>query len=96
MPRTVVAWSDPDFARCPPTRRSMSPCALTFGWHCLHTSSTTQVPLSLSSGEAEYYAAVKAGSRLLGFIALMGDFGFKVSGRPNTDSAAAKGAASRR
>eukprot|EP00971_Amphidinium_carterae_P216068 4288747-Amphidinium_carterae.1 len=64
--------------------------------HCLHTSSTTQVPLTLSSGEAEYYAAVKAGSRLLGLIALMGDLGFKVSGKLNTDSAAAKGVASRR
>eukprot|EP00971_Amphidinium_carterae_P234708 4657463-Amphidinium_carterae.1 len=57
---------------------STSACALTFGWHCIHTSSTTQVALSISSGEAEHYAAVKSGSRLLGLIALMSDLGFTV------------------
>eukprot|EP00971_Amphidinium_carterae_P126229 2500628-Amphidinium_carterae.1 len=71
MPTKVVAWSDSDFAGCPIARRSTSAYALTFGEHCLHTSSTTQVPLALSSGEAEYYTAVKSGSRLLGLIALM-------------------------
>eukprot|EP00971_Amphidinium_carterae_P054966 1083361-Amphidinium_carterae.1 len=76
MPNKVVAWSDSDFAGCPITRRSISACALTFGQHCLRTSSTTQVPLALSSGEAEYYPAVKTGSRLLGLIALMSDLGF--------------------
>eukprot|EP00971_Amphidinium_carterae_P350860 6491778-Amphidinium_carterae.1 len=36
MPRTVVAWSDSDFAGCPLTRRSTSACALTF-WVALPT-----------------------------------------------------------
>ena len=32
------------------------------GLHCIKSSSTTQVPVSLSSGESEYHAAVKAAS----------------------------------
>ena len=60
------------------------------------TSSTTQVPISLSSGEAEFYGTVKCASRLIGMCALATDFGFDVLGRLWTDSAAAKGVMSRR
>jgi hypothetical protein len=42
------------------------------------TTSTTQVPISLSSGEAEFYGTVKTASRLLGLVALVVDFGFTV------------------
>eukprot|EP00971_Amphidinium_carterae_P330686 6463849-Amphidinium_carterae.1 len=96
MPTVAVAWSDADFAGCLLTRRSTSGVALTMGDHCIHTSSTTQIPVSLSSGESEYYAAVKAGSRLLGLLALLGDLGHRLKGKLMTDSSAAKGVASRR
>jgi hypothetical protein len=66
------------------------------GRHTIHTSSTTQIPISLSSGEAEFYAAVKTASRLIGTLALAKDLGVELGGRLFTDSAAAKGVFSRR
>eukprot|EP00971_Amphidinium_carterae_P167417 3317171-Amphidinium_carterae.1 len=66
------------------------------GAHTICTASTTQVPISLSSGEAEYYACVKTGSRLLGMVQLLRDFGYSMQAVLYTDSAAAKGICSRR
>ena len=69
-----------------------------YGQRCLKTSSTVQEPIGLSSGESEFYAAVKGGAALLGLDALMKDWG--VDTLPvlvlKTDSSAAKGFASRR
>ena len=69
-----------------------------FGRHLLKSSSTVQDPIGLSSGEAEYYAAVKGGSFLLGFRSLLEDFGIstKLNLIVKTDSSAAKGMRSRR
>ena len=43
-------------------------------WYC---SSTTQVPVSLSSGEAETYGVTKAFSRAIGMRNLANDLGFE-------------------
>ena len=69
-----------------------------FGKHLVKSSSTVQDPIGLSSGEAEYYAAVKGGSFLLGFKALLEDFGIKtkLNSVVKIDSSAAKGMLSRR
>jgi len=71
-----------------------------FGKHCWYTSASTQQAISTSSGEAEYYALVKAGSRAIGFKGLTEDLGFHIHGpvdlQIDTDSAAAKGIAVRR
>ena len=61
----IRLYSDSDWAGCPVTRKSTSGLAVCFGKHCWYTNSSTQVPISLSSGEAEYYALNKAGSRAL-------------------------------
>ena len=42
---------------------------------CLKAWSTTQRVVVLSSGEAEYYAAIKGASEGLGFLAGCADFG---------------------
>ena len=71
-----------------------------FGRHLWHTSSSTQVPVSLSSGEAETYGVTKACSRALGMKYLAVDLGFELH-RPQslevgTDSSAAMGVSQRR
>ena len=45
----------------------------------LRSTSTTQAVISLSSGEAEFYSAVKAASIGLGVVALMRDMGISHS-----------------
>ena len=65
----------------------------------MKTWSTTQSVIALSSGEAEYYALVKAGSQLLGMQALLIDLGIEqreIKLKILTDATAAQGIAARR
>ena len=66
------------------------------GQHCLKTWSTTQNKVSLSSGEAEYYALVKCGCETLGLQSVMADLGVQTTCVMKTDSTAAKGMTNRR
>ncbi len=66
-----------------------------FGPHCLKKYSSTQDVIALSSGEAEFYGIVKAGSHGLGMVSLCRDLGLKVPLRISTDSTAAKSIGSR-
>ena len=65
-------FSDSDWAGCLRTRKSTSSSAFRYGQHLISTSSTTQVPISFSSGEAEFYSIVKTASRLIGLQQLEG------------------------
>ena len=58
--------------------------------------STTQGVIALSSGEAEYYAMVKATSQAIGLRSLLGDMGVEMGIILKTDASAAKGIASRK
>ena len=58
-------FSDSDWAGCPVTKKSTSGLTVMFGKHCWYTSASTQQAISTSSGEAEYYALAKAGSRAI-------------------------------
>ena len=62
----------------------------------LRAWSSTQSVIALSSGEAEYYAALKGASVALGFQAMCKDLGDHVEIRLFTDSAAALGICGRR
>jgi len=99
-PKRIRTWSDTDWAGCPVTRRSSSGTCQSFGAHLWWTSSSTQTPISLSSGEAEFYGVVKAASRAIGGKNLAIDLGFLLFGELEseiaTDSSAARGIASRR
>ena len=99
-PGKVLARSDTDWAGCPVTRKSTNGTAVMFGSHCWLTQSSTQTPISLSSGEAEFYGLVKTGSRAIGIHNLCHDLGFHLWGElaleVSTDSSAAKGVAVRR
>ena len=63
--------------------------------NCLKTWSTTQTVVALSSGEAEYYAAVKGCAEGLGIQAYFQDLGLEVSVKIHTDSEACKGICNR-
>ena len=66
------------------------------GVHPIWSGSSTQTIISLSSGEAEFYGAVKAACRTLGLKSLLSDLGFEWPADLVTDSTACKGMASRR
>ena len=92
----VDCYSDTDWAGCPRTRRSTSGGCLMLGRHLIKSWSTTQVPISLSSGEAEFYGVVKASSVALGYQAMMEDLGLSMPVRVWTDSTATMGICGRR
>ena len=66
-----------------------------FNGACLKVWSTTQSHIALSSGEAEYYAAVKGGAEGLFLKSLCADLGIVVRVRVHTDSSACKGMCNR-
>lgn len=69
----IVVRGDTDWAGCPLTRRCTSGVTEHFGKHTWYTNSTTQVPVSLSSGEAEMYGLTKSCSCALSFKFLPAD-----------------------
>ena len=93
---TLKAFADSNWAGCVGTRRSTSSFALRIGRHCIATGSYTQTPIGLSSGEAEFYASVKAACRGLGLKALASDRGWDLSLELEVDSSACKGICARR
>ena len=91
----VYVIVDSDWAGCASTRKSTNGGCIMVGDICVKAWSTTQKVVALSSGEAEYYAAVKGASEGLGFLASCADLVIwvdgKVSLRVSTDSSACKG-----
>ena len=63
----IDIYSDTNWAGCSKTRKSTSGGALVLGQHLIKSWSSTQGQVALSSGEAEYYGAVKAGGIGLGY-----------------------------
>ena len=68
-----------------------------FGTHMWKSWSTNQAVIALSSGEAEYYALVKAGSVSIGVQTLMQEMGIHLEGAVelNSDASAAIGISNR-
>ena len=102
LPDWIEGWTDSDWAGCLDTRKSTSGGVLKWGSHILKTWSSTQNVIALSSGEAEFYALVKAASQSLGMKVMLADMGLGT--RINlhskvkvvTDASAARGMALRR
>jgi hypothetical protein len=99
----IVGWSDSDWAGCAETRKSTSGGLLCLGKHTVKCWSVIQSVLALSSGEAEFYALVKAASQGLGLRAMLDDLGvgmrLKIMDkkiRIKTDASAARGMALRK
>ncbi|CAK0876009.1 unnamed protein product [Prorocentrum cordatum] len=95
-PTAMDIYSDTDWAGCPITRRSTSSVVTKYGQHLIVTASTTQIPISMSSGEAEFYGCVRAASRAIGMQSLCHGLGREASLRIWSDSAAALGIMQRR
>ena len=93
----ITAWSDSDFAGCEKSRKSTSAGLIMLGKHMIKSWSTNQAVVALSSGEAEYYALVKAASVAMGTRTLMGDLGISGLGpiEIKSDASAAIGIGTR-
>ena len=87
----IDVYTDTDWAGCVKTRKSTSGGGLVLGSHLIKSWSSTQSAIALSSGEAEYYGAVRAGGIGLGYQSLIGDLGIKLPIRVWTDSTATIG-----
>ena len=85
--RSVV---DSDWAGDIGTRKSTSGMCIFYGEHLLKHSSTMQEAISLSSGEAEYYALVRGACHGLGTQAYFADLGIKAEVDCYSDSSAAR------
>ena len=66
------------------------------GTHCINTWSVNQVYIALSSGEAEYYGAIRGASQSLGLRAMLADLGVQAGVQLMVDASAAIGIATRR
>ena len=91
----IVVYTDSDWAGCLRTRKSTSGGMLFFEGGLLKTWSSTQASVAQSSGEAEYYALVRACSEALGMQSVMRDLGWEAKIVVHIDSSAAKSVASR-
>jgi hypothetical protein len=91
----IDVYSDSDWAGCKKTRKSTSGGAMVASGGLVKTWSGTQTIIAQSSGEAEYYALVRAAAEALGLQSIMTDLGWRSTIRLWVDSSAAKAIASR-
>ena len=82
-------YSDSDWAGCRRTARSTSGGIALIGSHCIRSYSVTQKMVTLSSGEAELMALVKATSEAIGLLQLAESWGITMSANVFVDSSAA-------
>ena len=76
VPKQIMCYSDSkNLAGCLQSRKSPSSCKILYGKHFLKSTSTTQAVVSLSSAEAEFYAAVKAAAAGIRCVSMMRDLG---------------------
>lgn len=96
-PDRMTVTVDSDFAGCKRTRKSTNGGHVMYGKHLIKSWSTTQVVVAMSSGEAEYYGAVKGACEGIGVVSLIQDLtSHRIQIQINTDSSAARGIAMRR
>ena len=87
----MKAYTDADWAGCKATREPTSGGAIKLGGHTIKTWSKTQSLLALSSGESEFYAALKASAETFGVLSMMKDSGYEIKGEILGDASAALG-----
>jgi len=90
-PSIIKTYVDSDWAGCRKSRKSTSGGIIYFGEVAVKAWSWNQAVIALSSGEAEYYAALKGASSALGFQSMLRDLGMEASITLFTDSSAARG-----
>ena len=75
MSKQITCYSDANFAGCVQSRKSTSSCKIFHGKHLLKSTSTTPAVVSVSSAEADFYAAVKAAAVGIGCRSMMRHLG---------------------
>jgi len=90
-PTVIEVYVDSDWAGCRKSRKSTSGGIIYFGGVAVRGWSSNQAVIALSTGEAEYYAALKGASAALGFQSMLIDLGMRGSITLYTDSSAARG-----
>ena len=88
-PESLSVYSDSDWAGCRRTARSTSGGVIMLGSHCIRAYSVTQKFVTLSSGEAELMALVKATSEGIGLTQLAESWGIQLQANVFVDSSAA-------
>ena len=96
IPETLRIFTDADWAGCKESRRSTTGGCAMLGRYALKGWSRTQTLVALSSGESEFYAALKASAEALGLVALLKDLGYQAKGEVWGDASAALGIINRR
>ena len=94
--KEAKGFTDSDWAGCRRTAKSTSGGAMMIGSHTIKTWSSTQKSITLSSGEAEFVAAVKMSTEIIGLTQLAADWGDELAGNVFVDSSAAIGVARRK
>ena len=74
-PSIIKTYVYSDWAGCRKSRKSTSGGVIYFGEVVVRAWSENQAVIALSSGEAEYYAALKGASPALGFQSMLRHFG---------------------
>ena len=87
----IEPYVDSDWAGCRKSRKSTSGGVIYFGGVAVRAWSSNQNVIALSSGEAEYYAALKGASAAFAFQSMLKDLGMQSSITLYTDSSAARG-----
>ena len=90
-PTVVEVYTDSDWAGHRRSRKSTSGGVVYFAGAMVRGWSTTQAVIALSSGEAEYYVALKGASIAMGFQSMLKDMGIQSTIVLCTDSSAARG-----
>ena len=89
--RTLITYSDADWAGCKKTRKSTTGGCMMIGAHSIKSWSRTQSLIALSSGESELYASLKAAAETLGVLSMAKDFNWRLRGEVWGDASAALG-----
>ena len=90
-PSVVHTYVDSDWAGCRRSRKSTSGGVIYFGDSMVRGWSADQALTALSSGDVEYYAALKGPSTSLGFQSMLRNLRTEASIELHTDSSAALG-----
>ena len=91
-PSRVVEFTDSDHAGCLRTRKSASSTKLFYVSHMLHSTSTKEGVIALSSEESELYTLVKGTSA--GLVSMLKDLGVNISKNTKIDQAEVRTGAS--